>query len=168
MSSPQRIKLSDFKNSRISESARIKTTSKNTPSDIGGKKVISCEEYKEAMSKASEKGAQRNSKFNAKKTVVDGITFDSVWESKRYSQLKIMEKSGEIEDLQLQVPFALEVNGIKVCDYKADFVYKENGHQIVEDAKGVKTPEYKLKKKLMKAVLGIDIKETFRTPKKSR
>lgn len=52
------------------------------------------------------------------------------------------------------------VNGIKVCEYEDDFSYKENGVLVVEDAKGMRTPLYRLKKKLMRAALGIEIKET--------
>jgi hypothetical protein len=67
-----------------------------------------------------------------------------------------------VRNLELQVRFALEVNGQKICTYIADFRYeKENANgdweTIVEDAKGVETPEFKLKKKLMKACLGIEI-----------
>lgn len=164
MSASTRMKLSDFNKSDISKSARIKTSSKNTPGNLGDKQNVSCEEYSQALSKEN----TRHSKFNAKKTTVDGIVFDSVWESKRYSALKILEKTGDITDLELQVPFVLEVNDVKICTYKADFVYQQDGERVVEDAKGVKTPEYILKKKLMKAVYGIEIKETFRPTKKRR
>ena len=105
---------------------------------------------------------KKSSKFGAKKTIVDGITFDSKWESERYGQLKAMERGGIVTDLELQVKYDIVINDIKICKYIADFVYKEespNGEikEIVEDAKGFETPEFKLKKKLMKAVHGIDI-----------
>lgn len=167
MSSPARMKLSDFHKSEFAQSARLKTSSRNTPSALGDKKTVSADDYNEALLKEEEKG-KRHGKYNAKKTTVDGIVFDSAWEAKRYSTLKVMEKSGDIQDLELQVPFVLEVNGVKVCTYKADFVYQQEGAKVVEDAKGVKTPEYNLKKKLMKAVYDIDIKETFRPSKKRR
>lgn len=112
-----------------------------------------------------DKSSNRSSKYNARKTTVDGITFDSKFEAERYSILKIMEKGGLIHSLELQVKFSISINDMKICDYVADFVYFENEKRIVEDAKGVKTPEYKLKKKLMKAVLGIDILETFKSKK---
>jgi hypothetical protein len=54
----------------------------------------------------------------------------------------------------------LAVNGIAICRYRADFVYVESGKRIVEDTKGMRTDVYKLKKKMMLAILGIDIKET--------
>ena len=105
---------------------------------------------------------KKSSKFGAKKTVVDGITFDSKWESERYGQLKAMERGGIVTDLELQVKYDIVINDIKICKYIADFVYKEESpdgeiREIVEDAKGFETPEFKLKKKLMKAVHGIDI-----------
>ena len=105
---------------------------------------------------------KKSSKFGAKKTMVDGITFDSKWESERYGQLKAMERGGIVTDLELQVKYDIVINDIKICKYIADFVYKEESsdgkiREIVEDAKGFETPEFKLKKKLMKAVHNIDI-----------
>ena len=101
-------------------------------------------------------------KYGNKKTVVHGIKFDSKWESERYLYLKSLEKAGRITDLELQPRYNLMVNDQKICAYVADFKYnKENAdgiwEHIIEDAKGVETPEFKLKKKLMKAVLGIEI-----------
>lgn len=98
-------------------------------------------------------------KYRNKKTVVDGIKFDSQREATRYSVLKIMQSAGVISGLRLQVPFVIMVNGVKVCKYVADFVYIEKANQVVEDVKGMKTPTYNLKKKLMKAVYGIEIQE---------
>ena len=105
---------------------------------------------------------KKSSKFGAKKTIVDGITFDSKWESERYGQLKAMERGGIVTDLELQVKYDIVINDIKICKYIADFVYKEESpdgkiKEIVEDAKGFETPEFKLKKKIMKAVHNIDI-----------
>ena len=102
------------------------------------------------------------SKYGNKKTTVDGITFDSKWESERYLYLKSLEKAGRIKDLELQPRYNILVNDQKICAYVADFKYnKENAdgiwEHIVEDAKGVETPEFKIKKKLMKAVFDIEI-----------
>ena len=101
-------------------------------------------------------------KYGNKKTVVNGIKFDSKWEAERYLYIKSLERAGRVKDLELQVRFNLIVNDQKICAYIADFRYKRKDkdgewHEIVEDAKGVETPEFKLKKKLMKACLGIDI-----------
>lgn len=79
-------------------------------------------------------------------------------EARRYSILLLLMQAGEIFKLQLQVSFKIVVNGEKICTCRADFVYfDDKGNKIVEDAKGVQTPEFILKKKLMKAVHGIDI-----------
>ena len=98
-------------------------------------------------------------KYNAIRTEVDGIVFASKAEAKRYSQLKLLERAGEIKNLELQPSYDLEVNGVLICRYVADFRYMVRGGQKVEDVKGVKTPVYKLKKKLMKAIYNINIRE---------
>lgn len=85
---------------------------------------------------------------------------DSKKERTRYQELELLEKAGEIKNLRKQVPYALVVNGILVASYRADFVYEEGTRVVVEDAKGYKTPMYRLKKKLMQACYGIDIRET--------
>lgn len=87
-------------------------------------------------------------KYSNKKTIVEGITFDSKREASRYCELKLLERAKEIKDLRLQVVFVL-CAGIK---YIADFTYwevKNPEKLIVEDVKGVKTDVYKLKKKLL-------------------
>lgn len=110
----------------------------------------------------------KRSKYGAKKTVVDGITFDSQAEATRYGVLKIVQASGLITDLRLQVPYQITVNGKKVCRYVADFVYSENGKEVVEDVKGMRTPVYNLKKKLMEAVFGVVIFESGLKKKKRK
>lgn len=118
------------------------------------------------------------SKYRAKKVVVDGITFDSKKEGMYYLKLKEMEKKGEISNLRLQVPYELlpalyhdEVVHLKTKDkvvrklvqravhYVADFVYEKDGKDIVVDTKGMRLSDYKLKKKMMRAILGIEIIE---------
>lgn len=106
------------------------------------------------------------SKYRARKTVVDGIQFDSAKEAKRYTKLRDMEMAGEIQELRLQVPFEIlpsfECDGVKYrgMKYIADFVYYRNGVRVVEDVKGAKTPEYRMKKKLMAYMNHINIKES--------
>ncbi len=102
------------------------------------------------------------SKYGNKKTVVDGITFDSIKEGKRYSELRLLEKAGEISELELQPKYDLVINNIKVCRYVGDFKYRLGtcGQYILEDCKGFKTQTYRLKAKLMKAVHGIVVTET--------
>ena len=111
-------------------------------------------------------------KHGNKKTVVDGITFDSIRESKRYCELKILQKAGKISNLQLQVPYKLVdsvyLDGRKkpAIRYVADFVYwiytSDDYYTIVEDAKSphLRTNQaYRMKKHMMKAFHGIDITE---------
>jgi dsDNA-binding SOS-regulon protein len=67
------------------------------------------------------------SKYGAVRTEVDGISFASKKEARRYSELKLLERAGEIADLQLQPRFPLTVNGVRVCTYVADFQYRDIG-----------------------------------------
>lgn len=93
-------------------------------------------------------------KYHAKKTAIDGIMFDSKKEAQRYSELKLLIHAGQISDLELQVPFILQdafrKDGVHypAIKYIADFVYRENGRMVVEDTKGYRTKEYRIKKKL--------------------
>ena len=114
------------------------------------------------------------------KTTIDGITFDSKKEAKRYQELKLLEKAGEIQGLELQKKYVLIPSqyeswerfgkygqrlkdGIrcieKECAYIADFVYQENGETVVEDVKGRRLPEYIIKRKMMLYFYGIKVKE---------
>jgi hypothetical protein len=107
-------------------------------------------------------------KFRNVKVEIDGIKFASKAEGHRYTELKLMEKAGLIRHLRLQVPHPLVVNEVKICTYIADFCYMEkvpfasgeSWQPVVEDVKGVRTPAYRLKKKLCFAILGITIRET--------
>lgn len=99
-------------------------------------------------------------KYHAVKTTIDGIVFDSKAEAARYNTLKLLERNGDIKLLVIHPVYPLTVNGQKIGKYIADFSYYENGRHIVEDVKGVKTPIYRLKKKLVKALYGVDILET--------
>lgn len=139
------------------------------------------------------------SKYKAKKVTVNGITFHSQKEYRRFCELVLLERAGRIQDLQRQVKFVLIptqyeryerysnktgkrlADGVraveKECCYVADFVYQapvskqyinDEGHlvfadgyeTVVEDSKGIRTPEYIIKRKLMLHVHGIKIKET--------
>lgn len=126
------------------------------------------------------------SKYRSKKITREGVTFDSIKEYKRFRELSLLERAGEISDLKRQVPFELipaqfeeiptgeiykrgERKGQpkfkRVCvensvKYIADFVYSDKGGKIhVEDTKGFKTTDYIIKRKLMLHVHGIKIKE---------
>ena len=97
------------------------------------------------------------SKYNARKTIIDGIKFDSKKEAGRYKELKLLERAGEIKNLQLQPRFTLQESFIyqgkteRKITYIADFMYEEkNGEVVVEDVKSeiTKTPLYRVKRKL--------------------
>lgn len=94
----------------------------------------------------------KGSRFRAVKITVDNRLFDSKGEAKRYVALRKELQAGEIEHLQCQVHFKLSD-----CTYIADFVYKRDGIQVVEDYKGIQTDVFKRKKKLMRKELGIEI-----------
>lgn len=106
------------------------------------------------------------SKYRARKTTVDGITFDSRKEADRYLVLKGMEEDGSIKDLRRQVRYelvpAFDVDGrhYRAVYYVADFVYVEDGKEVVEDVKGMRTDVYRLKSKLFARRYGMSIKET--------
>lgn len=101
-------------------------------------------------------------KYKTKKTIVDNITFDSKKEANRYCELRLLERAKVISNLQLQVTYILIPKSKygRAIKYVADFVYEENNQVIIEDVKGVKTPVYRLKKRLMAEQFGIAIKET--------
>jgi hypothetical protein len=96
----------------------------------------------------------------------NGIVFDSKAEMKRYKDLELLEKAGQIKELQrqeawvLQEPFEYKGKKIRAIYYIADFSYYENGKYVVEDVKGRKTKEYQLKKKMfLKRYQNIDFRE---------
>ena len=114
--------------------------------------------------------APRRSKYGAVPKVVDGIRFHSKREATRYQELRLLEKAGEVKDLELQPEFPLFVPGRgnggpyeRVClgKYVADFRYRAGriGLLVIEDVKGVKTPLYRWKKKHVEAQYGIQIRE---------
>jgi hypothetical protein len=100
-------------------------------------------------------------KFGAVRTTVDGQTFASKAEARRYVHLRLLEKIGEISNLETQPKFPLVVNGEKVCTYIADFRYRvvQTGQEVVEDVKGgpTATPAFKIKAKLLKALHGVSV-----------
>ena len=104
----------------------------------------------------------KRTKYGNKKTVIDGIKFDSIAEGNRYLELKMLEKMGEISDLKLQVKYELvrKSKHGRALYYVADFEYLDKvGVLVVEDVKGVKTPVYALKKRMLAEKYGIKIAE---------
>ena len=122
--------------------------------------------------------------YNVKTRSADGTVFDSHKEAMRYEQLLMLQKVGEISNLQRQVPFELipaqyesferyGKNGKRLKDgkrcieksvvYIADFVYNEDGKKVVEDVKSAATKKkesYILKRKMLLWVYGIKLRET--------
>lgn len=94
------------------------------------------------------------SKYNARKTVIDGITFDSKREAGRYTELKLLERIGEIDALSVHPVYTLvdafECRGVRerAIKYIGDFQYIENGNLVCEDVKGVQTKVFMIKRKL--------------------
>jgi hypothetical protein len=84
-------------------------------------------------------------------TEVDGIKFASKKEARRYSELKLLVLGDMISDLETHPSFPLMVNGVNIGKYTADFRYKENGQEVVEDVKSTvtKTRDYRLRKKIL-------------------
>ncbi len=113
-------------------------------------------EWLEGKFLSSNSTAKKKSKYNAKKTYIDGHIFDSIKEASRYVELRMLEKAGKIKQLKLQPVFMLldsfeyEGKRIRKITYIADFQYicMDSGQEIVEDVKGVKTQVYNIKKKL--------------------
>lgn len=124
----------------------------------------------------------RRRKYGNTKIMVDGIQFDSKREAARYQELRLLERAGKISNLRLQVKYALiptqraasfelyksgPQKGMRKpgkvleneCAYIADFVYTQDGSEVVEDAKGMRTAVYRIKRKLMLERYGIQIKE---------
>lgn len=99
------------------------------------------------------------SKYRNAKTEINGIRFDSKAEARYFTHLKDRESKGEVHSVQLQRPYALTINGYLVSTYKADFTFWDDAEkrERVIDVKGVITPEFRIKSKMMKAIYGIDV-----------
>lgn len=101
----------------------------------------------------------KRSKYGAERTLLDGILFDSKAEARFYADLKNRERAGEVSDIDRQREYDLMVNGVLIARYRADFVFFDRVARArrVVDVKGVATPAFRLKAKLMKACFGIDV-----------
>ena len=110
---------------------------------------ITLEEYKQLQQKGK-------SKYGAKKTSIDGHSFDSLKEADYYAELKIRLRAGQIRGFCLQPTFILAPN----LKYRADFiVFNNNGTSEIIDVKGMKTKEYIVKKKVFEDKFNLKIKE---------
>ncbi|GAB00772.1 MULTISPECIES: DUF1064 domain-containing protein [Acinetobacter] len=133
---------------------------------------MSIDQYRREILKQCDKPkATKRNKFNAQKVELDGMTFDSKKEHKRYIELKAMQQRGEIFELEHHTKFELapkiKLEGEKrakpALRYFADFTYYNiTGEYIVEDVKSAATRKlasYRNKKHLMKTVFNIDVRE---------
>lgn len=120
--------------------------------------------YQKVMLTESEK----QNKYRNKPTDRNGIRFDSKKEAKRFDELVVMLRAGQISNLKLQPQFTLqesyvtpEGERVRAIRYVADFSYWRDGEKVVEDvkSKATATAQYKLKKKLMRERFGINVKE---------
>lgn len=118
---------------------------------------------------------QKRHKYGAVRTEVDGLKFASKREAKRYQELRLLEKAGEIKGLKCQHPYdlfapmlfrpvghpnAFDRHPVKIGRYVADFIYYDRqGTFHVEDVKGFRTPLYQWKKRHVEAQYGVTITE---------
>lgn len=109
------------------------------------------------------KAGARRSKYGAIKTKLDGYTFDSRAESRRYADLALLKSAGQIWQLEVHPRYPLTVNGHIICVYEGDFLYRTTlksddgkneiiGAQVCEDVKGTRTKDYIIKAKLFRAL----------------
>jgi hypothetical protein len=113
-----------------------------------------------------QKAFKRGHKYRAKRTVVDGITFPSALEARRYTSLRLLQDQGWIERLERQPVYKLTIGGVDCGKYIPDFRYVQiepDGRRsaiVIEDCKGFRTPLYRFKIKVWKALYpGLDFRE---------
>lgn len=119
--------------------------------------TMTAAQYQAKISQPQNKG----SKYGNVWTEVDGIKFQSKAEATYYGKLKILLKGKKIKGFSRQVVFRIVVNGIFICNYRADFVVEYmDGVRHVVDVKGEATENiysFQIKKKLLKALYNIDL-----------
>ncbi len=118
---------------------------------------MTSKEYRELQRKNRKKANPRSkamSKHGNKKVTIDGHVFDSKMEGKRYRELKLLERAGEISDIDLQPRYRLQDSfkydgtTYRSINYTPDFRYKKNGEVVVEEVKGFADTSYKIRKRL--------------------
>lgn len=103
-------------------------------------------------------------KYNNQKTIYNGFKYDSKKEAEHAKLLDLMQRAKDpaqrVISIKRQVPYVININGVKICTYYADFLVQYgNGKREVQDVKGYKTDVYKLKKKLVEAIYKVKIIE---------
>ena len=107
---------------------------------------------------------KNNNRFNVspvEERTLDGIVFASKKEMKRYAELRLLQRAGEVQDLELQPEFRVSINGQHYCTYTADFAYTEKGERIVEELKSTGTAKdaaFRLRKKAAELFYGIKVR----------
>lgn len=109
---------------------------------------------------------RRKNKYGAITTTVGDITFASKREAARYSELVLLERSGDILDLETQPKYTFVVKGVKINSYTADFIYTDTqtGAVVVEDVKSkptAKKRDFRRNVKMMKALYRINVRVVF-------
>lgn len=117
------------------------------------------ERMSSAQFRQGEAKPKKQPKYRNKKVMIDGKTFDSTREGKRYQELKLLEQAGQISHLECQPRFKLFCGQRPIlfdsgrqATYVADFAYFDGERRVIEDAKGFRTPEYKLKRAIVHAM----------------
>jgi hypothetical protein len=113
-----------------------------------------------ALGKAWKQFRRPQNKFNAERVVTEDGTFDSKKEHRRWCELKLLQMAGEIRNLKHHQVFKFEHNGVLIGSYEADFTYFQGNEFVCEDAKGYETDVFRLKRKMLKAFYGIEVKIT--------
>jgi hypothetical protein len=126
---------------------------------------MSAAEVKAALAEGEDK---RPNKFGNRRTSADGIQFDSAHEAREWGELRLRERLGQVRNLRRQIPYTFEHmspfgDTVTICTYRADFVFEEFGadgkwREVVADAKGFETPVWKIKRNLMRAYFGIEVR----------
>jgi len=125
-----------------------------------GEGIVPVAEYNKLK---SDKGGNKRNKYNAQKTMYEGVLYDSKLEARVAYRLDLMKKRGagkeKVSDIKRQVAFSFDLNGVHICKYVCDFVVTfADGHIEHWDAKGVEMREGRIKSKLMLAFFGITVK----------
>lgn len=121
-------------------------------------------EYRALLAGGDTPKPKKPLKYRNKPFFKDGEHWDSIAEFRRWGDLKLLERAGEIADLVRQPTFHLDFNGVHIGAYRGDFAYRrvKTGERVIEDVKSeitAKDSTYRLKKNLMLAVHGITIAE---------
>jgi hypothetical protein len=106
-------------------------------------------------------------KYRNQPVELDNYKFDSFKEAKRYSELKLLERAGKIENLQVHPKYEFYHNNVRLGSFKPDFSYKENGEVVIEDVKAISktgkkptvTDGYRLRRNMLKAFYNLDVRE---------